>query len=82
MHRPLTCRIVVRGELPTHWASLFTGPFTHLVTTPAPDGTALVGDLPDQTALHAALTRIRDLGLELVSLTTDVRSDRPLSDGK
>ncbi|RPH55271.1 MAG: hypothetical protein EHM81_14935 [Chloroflexi bacterium] len=36
------------------------------------DGTTLLaGDLPDQTALHSVLNKIRNLNLELLAVTTD-----------
>lgn len=41
--------------------------------------TVLCGRLPDQSALHGVLTRIRDLGLTLISVET-LGSDTPTSD--
>lgn len=58
--------ITVRGRLTEHLASFFEGmTFVHRV-----DGTELVGRVSDQAQLHGILTRIRDLGLELESMTT------------
>ncbi len=67
--------IIVRGHLDARWAQRFEGmALTHL-----DDGTTrLHGFIVDQAALHARLTRIRDLGLELISvqrLATDETTD-------
>lgn len=56
--------IVVRGE---------GGPAVHavfddLVVTVGDGRTTLCGDLPDQAALYGVLTRVQDLGLELVEV--------------
>ncbi len=43
--------------------------FEDLTMTRLPDGdTLLTGPVADQSALHGILSRIRDLGLELVSV--------------
>lgn len=38
--------------------------------------TVLCGRLPDQSALHGVLARIRDLGLTLISVETCVNEDQ------
>ncbi len=55
----------VQGHLDVRWADWVDGlAFTHEV-----DGTTtLTGPLVDQAALHGLLSRIRDLGLPIVSL--------------
>jgi hypothetical protein len=65
MDRPGVYRIRVRGELGPEWSAWFEGFAVH----PASEGlTSLEGIVADQTALHGVLARIRDLGLELVSV--------------
>ena len=56
----------VRGHLGPRWAARFDG----MTLTPEEDGTTLIdGVVEDQAALHAVLRQIRDLGLELVSVS-------------
>ncbi|HQZ72668.1 MAG TPA: hypothetical protein PK826_15210 [Anaerolineae bacterium] len=59
--------IRVKGHLDRRWAEWFEGlTFTH-----EPAGTTLLeGPLADQAALHGVLTKLRDLGLPIVSIQT------------
>jgi hypothetical protein len=61
---PTTYRIVVRGELSQRYAPAFEG-----MTVTAGDGqTAIVGPVIDQAHLHGLLSRLGDLGIELISV--------------
>ncbi|MDB5059907.1 MAG: hypothetical protein JWO59_3379 [Chloroflexi bacterium] len=61
----ISCSIVVKGHLDAKWSAWFDG----LTVANLENGqTALCGHLPDQAALHGVLTKIRDLGLTLVSV--------------
>ena len=66
----------VQGHLDARWADWVEGlAFTH-----EGDGTTtLTGPLVDQGALHGLLSRIRDLGLPLVSMRR-ICPDRPDSE--
>jgi hypothetical protein len=65
MDRATVYQIRIRGQLDPHWMSWFEG----LEVADATGGDAtLTGLLPDQPALHGVLARIRDLGLDLVSV--------------
>jgi hypothetical protein len=67
--------MIIYGHLDARWAQRFEG----MTLTQLDDGTTrLQGFIIDQAALHAHLTRIRDLGLELISvqrLATDETTD-------
>jgi hypothetical protein len=59
------CQIRVRGHLSCQWADWFGG----LEIENQPDGEAMLsGTLPDHAALYGVMNRMRDLGLELISV--------------
>ena len=71
--RPAIYEIRVKGILDSKWADWFGG----LTIAPQPNGdTVLTGLVADQAALHGLLSKVRDLGLPLLS----VERVRPESD--
>lgn len=55
----------VSGHLDPHWSAWFVG----MALAHEADGTTtLTGAVADQAELHGILTRIRDLGVTLISL--------------
>jgi hypothetical protein len=65
MQSTLRIRITVRWRLSRRLARAFDG----LAIRRHGGATELFGEIADQTQLHGVLTRIRDLGLELESVT-------------
>lgn len=63
--RPSVYQIVVKGNLDGKWSAWFDG---FSAVPQADDETLLSGLVADQAALHGLLTRIRDLGLPLLSV--------------
>ena len=61
---PTWYRIVVKGRLSERFASAFPG----LTLEPLPGRTALAGPLADEAQLYGVLDRLRDLGIQLVSV--------------
>ena len=59
--------IRIRGRLDPSWQHWFDGLD---VSCPNPDETLLSGLLTDQSALYGIIARIRNLGIELVSVVT------------
>lgn len=58
--------IRIRGRLDSRWSAWFDG----LALRPQRDGTTtLSGTVVDQSALHGLLTKVRDTGLPLISVT-------------
>ena len=57
-------RIVVKGRL----SESFTSVFEDITVEPLSGATALEGDFTDQSELHGMLDRLRNLGIELVSI--------------
>jgi hypothetical protein len=58
-------RIRVRGMLPTQWAEWFDG---FAISHEAGGDTTLTGTVADQAALYGLISRVRDLGLSLLSI--------------
>jgi hypothetical protein len=58
-------RITVRGRLSSRLAAAFD----EMTLVRRTGATELVGEIADQAQLHGLLSRIRDLGLELESVT-------------
>ncbi|MBL8079924.1 MAG: hypothetical protein JNM55_18290 [Anaerolineales bacterium] len=54
-------QIRIEGHLDERW-------FEGLDVNPLPEGETLISGEMDQSALHGILNRIRDLGLELISV--------------
>jgi hypothetical protein len=60
-------KIRVKGRLDKHWSEWFDG---LKISYRGEDETVLSGPFCDQAALYSLLTKLRDLGLGLVSLRT------------
>ncbi len=61
---PAKYEIRVKGLLGNPWISWFE------VASIKPEGsfTKIIADMPDQSALHGLIARVRDLGLPLISI--------------
>jgi hypothetical protein len=57
--------IHVRGRLDAQWSDWLDG---LTVTHDTPSSTLLLGELPDEAALHGVLSKINSLNLHLLSL--------------
>ncbi len=67
-------QIKIRQTLDATWDEWFAP----LEILPQKDDTTLLcGDLPDQTALHSLLNKIRNLNLELLSVTATDSDGHP-----
>ena len=63
--KPAVYEIVVKGKLDSRW----TRWFADLQVIPQPNGNSLfTGSIADQSALYGVISRLRDLGLVLVSV--------------
>jgi hypothetical protein len=67
---PTRYRIAVRGRLTERLGAAFEG----LALEPGNEQTVLVGEIRDQSHLYGVLDRVRNLGLELVSVAEDSRA--------
>ena len=61
---PVSYEIRVAGHLSTNWAARFEG----LSMCYEPQGETVLSGMLDQAALHGVLVKIRDLGLNLISV--------------
>ena len=62
---PAIYEIRVKGKLDARWSRWFA----NLQIVPQPNGESLLtGSVPDQAALYGVISRMRDLGLVLISV--------------
>lgn len=61
-----TYEIKIQGHLAPHWSDWFDG---LAITHDQSGNTILIGEVPDQAALHGLLSKVRDMNLPLVSVT-------------
>jgi hypothetical protein len=66
MNHPGRYEIRLEGHLAARWAAWFDG---MTLTTTSDGTTVLEGPVVDQAALHGLLSKLRDIGLPLVSVT-------------
>jgi hypothetical protein len=65
--------IVVRGRLSDRSAAAFEGS----TLRSRPGETTLTGELTDQAQLYGLINRLRDLGIELISVRADAGAPAP-----
>ncbi len=64
MNKKQKCKIQIKGLINNGWSEWFEGfDIGH-----TEDMTILSGSIPDQSALYGLLNKIRDLGIELISV--------------
>jgi len=73
MLRMKSIEIRVKGKIDENWSDWFAG---LTVTHTDQNETILTGHVVDQAALYGLLSRLRDLGLALVSVNPVEMSDR------
>ncbi len=69
----LIYQIRVKGHLDDRWLRWFES----LTVSQQPNGETVISGAMDQSALFGVLNRIRDLGLELISVQRFVLKDEP-----
>jgi len=74
---PMRYELRIQGHLDQHWSTWFGG----LALTREDDGTTTFrGAVTDQAELHGLLTKVRDLGVTLISLMSV--DDRDVADSQ
>jgi hypothetical protein len=77
--QPTVYQIRIKGHLSDQWTDWFEG----LTITLEENGdTLLIGPVPDQAALFGLLRRVRDLGMQLISINCVDTGNQDRSTGK
>jgi prephenate dehydratase len=63
----LKIEIHIKGQIGEQWSEWFDG---LTISHSDPDETVLAGTVTDQSALYGIIARLRDLGLELTSVSS------------
>ena len=77
--RPTVYQIRVKGHLGRHWTDWFEG---LTIMLEANGDSLLTGPVVDQAALHGVLTKVRDLGLPLVSVIEIESEQAEMTEGQ
>ena len=77
--RPMVYQIRVKGHLGRHWADWFED---MTIMLEANGDSLLTGPVVDQAALHGVLTKVRDLGLPLVSVIEIESEQAEMTEGQ
>lgn len=64
----LKVEIHIKGQINAQWSEWFGG---QAVSHPDPDETVLSGLVADSSALYGIISRLRDLGLQLTSVSSE-----------
>jgi len=72
--RATVYQIRIKGHLDSQWTDWFEG---LTITLEEGGDTLLTGPVPDQSALHGLLKKVRDLGIPLVSVVQVQPSETP-----
>jgi len=72
----LNIEIRVKGQIDERWSGWFED---LAVTHPTQDETLLSGAVVDQAALYGLLTKLRDLGLPLVSVNSEDEANQEVT---
>ncbi|MEJ2484619.1 MAG: hypothetical protein P8Y68_02685 [Anaerolineales bacterium] len=59
--------ICIEGQIDKAWSEWFEG---FSVTHTPRNETIITGEVPDQSALYGMITKLRDLGLKLISVNS------------
>lgn len=78
-NHPVVYQIRLKGHLDDRWAGWFEG---LSITLEENGDTLLIGPVPDQAALFGLLRRVRDLGLQLISVNCVDTGNEDRSTGK
>jgi hypothetical protein len=69
-------QIQLRGHLDARWEAMFAGfSINHQVTPAGQPITVITGQVADQSALYGLISRLRNLGVELISIQPQPDSD-------
>jgi hypothetical protein len=67
-HEMQKIEIRIKGQINEQWSEWFGG---LTISHSDPDETLLVGIVADQAALYGSISRLRDLGLQLTSVSSE-----------
>lgn len=74
--QPSVFQIRIKGHLGHEWTDWFDG----MAITLEDDGnTLLTGSVADQATLHGLIKKVRDLGMPLVSINSDLPNQMDIS---